>query len=79
MPLRELPDRRGNVMRVWDTMPTSTRLRPEFEQGWLTFELGETRRRIAPIPTDWDSLDDETLRTLWLSAEPAPRARRLID
>jgi hypothetical protein len=32
--------------------------------GWLCFLAGEERRRIAPIPTGWERLDDHALLAL---------------
>jgi hypothetical protein len=83
MPLREFTDKTGATWRVWETRPTGTRLavRPEFVDGWLTFELGTgtadgTRRRLAPIPTDWAERSHLELRRLCLDAHPErPRTR----
>lgn len=48
--------------------------------GWLAFACDRERRRIAPIPSDWDGLAEEQLRALWQSAERLPdRRRRLIE
>ena len=74
MALREFTDARGTTWRVWDTRPASDRLRPEFANGWLTFEHGAaesptTRRRLAPIPANWADLPDDHLRQLCLQAE----------
>jgi hypothetical protein len=34
---------------------------PAFEQGWLCFEANRERRRLAPIPPDWEGCDLATL------------------
>ena len=39
-----------------------TTVRQRFEAGWLTFQSGEVRRRLVPIPSDWENADDATLR-----------------
>ena len=45
----------------------------KFQHGWLCFETHDQRRRLAPIPGDWEALSDEALRALCLNAEAAPR------
>jgi len=42
--------------------------------GWLAFQAGRERRRLAPIPRDWISLPEEDLRVL---KERAVRSERL--
>jgi hypothetical protein len=42
--------------------------------GWLCFEHGIQRRRLAPIPEDWHRLSDPELAGLWESAQVAARA-----
>ena len=49
-------------------------------KGWLVFESATEKRRLHPIPPDWDVLTDEELSALCGSAEPAPRSTpRLIE
>lgn len=44
------------------------RLPPALQSGWLAFQAGNDRRRLAPIPTNWISLDnDELIRLLGLA------------
>ena len=51
-----------------------------YRGGWLVFESGERKLRLAPIPDGWDDLPDRTLRTLLAAAKPAtpttPRGQR---
>lgn len=55
-------------------------LPPRLAGGWIAFECGEERRRIAPIPADWSELDEEGLRSLWERAEELPpRRKRLVE
>src|SRR6266581_7937320 len=42
--------------------------------GWLCFEAGEQKRRLAPIPPEWESLPAEGLRRLCESATIVRRA-----
>jgi hypothetical protein len=60
---------------VWETRPTSDNVRPELRGGWLTFEQGDARRRLAPIPDGWADLPDPELRRL-CSAAQQERPRR---
>jgi hypothetical protein len=43
------------------------------QEGWLAFQSGKERRRLAPIPANWISLDDIALLEL------LSRAARLTD
>lgn len=55
-------------------------LTPRLAGGWLAFESGVMRRRLAPIPSEWHLLPEDRLRELWRAAEPLPhRKRRLIE
>ena len=49
------------------SQPTS--VRHEYQAGWLTFKLGDHRRRLAPIPAQWESADDATMRSYLDSAQ----------
>jgi len=48
-------------------------------RGWLAFQWDRERRRLAPVPPDWASLDDGALTRLLESAAPAGKPRRLIE
>jgi len=45
-----------------------------FSGGWLIFESGAERRRLSPIPSDWESAPTEKLSEL-CSRAVAPRVR----
>src|SRR5215208_4982654 len=36
----------------------------ELQQGWLAFQNGDERRRLAPIPNEWSALDEPALLAL---------------
>ena len=36
----------------------------QLQQGWLAFQCGEERRRLAPIPNEWAVLDEAALLAL---------------
>ena len=64
MGLREFEDSRGERWRVWDTVPDRAESLGEFRAGWLTFDNGAERRRLAPIPDGWSELPDARLGIL---------------
>lgn len=37
--------------------------------GWIVFKSDHERRRLSPIPADWESLRGSDLRALWEQAE----------
>jgi hypothetical protein len=76
MASREFIDSAGESWLVWDTRPTTrARLDPVFETGWLTFESGPQLRRLAPMPSAWESLPDQELERLCRAATPVGRRR----
>lgn len=54
-------------------------LRGDLANGWLTCETVGEKRRIAPIPEDWESLPEEELARLCRSAHRVPPSRRLVE
>ena len=74
MALREFVDGRHIEWRAWDVTPE--RMHPvtaremfhgdyaDFQEGWLVFESADERRRLAPFPSQWDSLPVEDLEQL---------------
>ena len=42
----------------------------EYQQGWLVFECGERKLRLAPVPTGWDEMSVDELRALLPLARP---------
>jgi len=47
----------------------------EFAYGWLCFETVGEKRRLAPVPGDWDRADDETIEQWCCVAKPAVRRK----
>lgn len=45
----------------------------EFVNGWLCFETGGEKRRLAPAPEGWDRADDETIEQWCSVAKPVVR------
>jgi hypothetical protein len=69
--MRETLDRR--------TAFNPARVSPEYAQGWLAFQSGVERRRLAPVPQGWESLDEHSLERLCQAATPVGRRRRLVE
>jgi hypothetical protein len=75
--LREFTDDDGLTWRVWDVTPSlHDRLSPSAQQislrvpsGWLCFESARERRRLTPIPENWDTLDEGALKKMCAEAE----------
>jgi hypothetical protein len=44
---------------------------PGLEEGWLCFEAGSDKRRLAPVPAGWDGFPEEKLNLLYRMAKPA--------
>lgn len=91
MALRDFTDSAGRRWTVWSVRPRSEiRLRSTPRQadvdhhdllrgGWLAFETEGERRRLVPIPIDWESADATALERLCAEADPVPPRRRLIE
>ena len=72
MALREFDDQAGTRWIVWDTIPDNTiGLTGEYRRGWLTFDNGTDRCRLAPIPADWTELSNERLALMLRVARTA--------
>jgi len=41
-----------------------------FREGWLVFESATEKRRLAPIPPNWEALSNEALISLCAKASP---------
>jgi hypothetical protein len=45
-----------------------------YGRGWLTFESLSEKRRLIPVPSNWEELSNGELRALCDKAKPVPRA-----
>lgn len=45
---------------------------PALAKGWLCFESGTGKRRLAPPPALWEEVPEEELAELWAQAEIVP-------
>jgi hypothetical protein len=71
---REFTDSRGRHWLVWSTTPmTGSVLASEMRQGWLTFDSDSERRRLVPIPRDWENAANDRLELYCRAAQRVPR------
>ena len=69
--LRDDPERRPRVDRRYSAPALRIRVDDErFSHGWLAFESGMEKRRLCPIPSQWESLTDTELARLVSEAVP---------
>ena len=75
MAVRDIVDDKGNNWKVWAVMASSIHPKTaaedylgDYSEGWLCFEAGNQRRRLARFPRDWDKLSDKQLLGLLSSA-----------
>ena len=78
---RLFEDRRGVRWDVWAVYPetrpsTLSALPGTFPSGWLVFESATEKRRLSPIPDDWQGVDPVELERLCERAELAARRAR---
>jgi hypothetical protein len=71
-PLEGFADRRRSNDRRKNTFRRNVSVASEFSNGWLCFESEGEKRRLAPIPEEWDRAGPDRLAT-WLQA-----ARRVV-
>lgn len=70
--LFDFDDRRDHDRRV--TVGGRSPLASGVSEGWLCFERGVDRRRLMPIPDDWQQCTDKELEAYCQSARPVHRA-----
>ena len=77
MAIRDFTDGRGNSWTVWSTLPQRRSGVPvELRDGWLTFECGAIRKRLSPIPANWEDASTARLELYCGAAETLDSARR---
>lgn len=45
------------------------RLSESMSEGWLVFKSADEKRRLAPIPANWERCRGQELRELWNNAD----------
>lgn len=64
------PERRRSERRKGLPAMRPVVIVPELQRGWLTFESGGVKRRLAPPPPHWEQLTDAELVRAWAQASP---------
>jgi hypothetical protein len=72
MATRAFTDRSGTTWLVWRVTPgentarasSATTLPEELAGGWLCFESEREKRRMYPVPPEWEALEDDKLDLL---------------
>jgi hypothetical protein len=71
VPIRNFIDSAGVHWQVWSTIPAMGGVAGGYRRGWLTFTSATERRRLAPIPSDWEQATDAELSAYVERASPA--------
>ncbi len=74
----EHPDRRAAQDRRLIGGPRA-RMGSGLDTGWLCFDCETEKRRLAPIPGDWQGCPDHQLEKYCAEARPAVRSTGLQD
>ena len=79
MAVRDFVDESGIKWRVWPVLRSSIHPKTaaedylgDYGDGWLCFEAGHERRRLARYPDDWDKMTDQDLCKLLSKAALVP-------
>jgi hypothetical protein len=87
---RVFVDAHGVEWQVWEVIPTlavrELRYTPahaplpsELLAGWLAFQTNVERRRLVPIPSEWESKSNTELMELLAQAVHVADRRRLVE
>jgi hypothetical protein len=66
---RTFKDADGRDWEVWDVVPSQW-VGPTLDGGWLAFQSGHDRRRLAPLPLYWATAPEIELRELLARSKP---------
>ena len=69
---RDTPERRSILTRRNSRIPWLF-LPAGYSSGWLCFQSGEEKRRLAPPPKDWESVTSQDLAGLLMQAKRVVR------
>jgi hypothetical protein len=79
---RTFEDSSGVVWEVFQVHRSSAKpgaVTGGLEQGWLAFVSGDTKRRLAPVPGEWESAPAPELERLCALARGVPAPRHPFD
>ena len=72
------PERRPRTERR-RVQETRVLVPDQLQKGWLAFQSGRDRKRLAPIPSGWSELEEAELAVLLKRADRRSRARRKVE
>lgn len=81
--MREFRDEAGTEWKVTltprgsDAVSRDHYLPEAYREGWLVFESSQEKRRLAPVPSDWESMPIEELARLCAKAVPQTARTRV--
>jgi hypothetical protein len=78
MAIVDFVDSDGREWTVYQVQRSSSQpgtVTPGRENGWLVFSHGQDRRRLAPVPHNWEQFEPDALRQLCAQAEAVDRER----
>jgi hypothetical protein len=55
------------------------RVSDRLRAGWLAFQTSDEKRRLSPIPPDWEAVSDDELLRLLEQATKVGKPTRLIE
>ena len=82
LPFTDAEGRHWEIFEVSNPTLSSSRagILPEaFRMGWLVFDSGTERRRLAPVPGEWSELPSGGLQTLLDRAVRVARRDRVPE
>ena len=62
-----------------DSNEVRLRMRPGWEGGWLSFESVAEKRRLVPLPANWEEVPEDQLREWLKAATPFPKRGSFIE
>jgi hypothetical protein len=73
--VRTYTDREGIAWQVYHVQPSTSanHLPDDMQSGWLCFEAADLKRRLAPVPVDWERCTSEQLESYRARAVVARR------
>lgn len=80
--MRDFRDETGIEWRVFltprgsDAVSREHSLPEAYREGWLVFESSSEKRRLAPVPADWETMSTDALASLCKKAAPQPARPR---
>jgi hypothetical protein len=56
-------DESGRKWSAWEVhLSDAANVHPGLREGWIAFESGDEKRRLAPIPAEWESATEDMVR-----------------